>query len=101
MAARDVKSRLKNRPRATESPVGCLYSMLPSDLKLLESLADKFNEKGARINNSEVVRAGLAALKILKEEQWVRVISQLPKCAQNKGRKRSTANPVSESSSIK
>lgn len=101
MAAQDVKSRLKNRPRATESPIGCLYSMLPSDLELLESLADRFNEKGARINNSEVVRAGLAALKILKDEQWVRVISQLPKCAQNKGRKRGTANSNNEPSHMK
>jgi Arc/MetJ-type ribon-helix-helix transcriptional regulator len=84
MAVRDVKTRLKNRPPAIEAPINRLYSMLPSDLELIEALADKFNQKGARINNSEVVRAGLIALQEMKEEQWVNVISRLPKCRQNK-----------------
>ena|ERR1051326_7536243 len=83
MATRDVKTRLKNRPPAIEAPINRLYSMLPSDLELIESLADRFNQKGARINNSEVVRAGLIALKEMKEEEWVNVISRLPKCRQN------------------
>lgn len=84
MAVREVKDRLKNRPPAIEAPINRLYSMLPSDLELIEELADKFNQKGARINNSEVVRAGLIALQEMKEEEWVSVISRLPKCRQNK-----------------
>lgn len=84
MAVREVKNRLKDRPSAIEAPINRLYSMLPSDLELIEALADKFNQKGARINNSEVVRAGLIALQGMKEEEWVGVISRLPKCRHNK-----------------
>lgn len=78
--AKNAESRLKNRPPARENTIPRLYSMLPSDLELVEELAKKFDRKGARISNSEVVRAGLLALDEMDEEEWVDVLSRLPKC---------------------
>lgn len=101
MAAKDVKTRLKNRPPATEATINRLYSMLPSDLELIESLADKFNQKGARINNSEVVRAGLAALQGMEEKDWVDVISQLPRCRHKKERKQTSTKVIQNRSGAK
>ena len=79
MSEKEFKECLKNRRVAKEYSVRKDYTMLPSDAEQLEKLADSFNKHGARINNSEVIRAGLYALKQLKTADALRIICKLPK----------------------
>jgi hypothetical protein len=88
MTIKDAESRLENRPLTSEKPVPRLYSMLSSDRNLLKSLAKKFDRKGARVKDCEVVRAALIALDKMNEEDWVDILSNLPKCAGRWGPKK-------------
>lgn len=81
VAAQKSKAGLKSRPLAAENTIGRLFSVLPADVELIDELAKKFDREGARINNSEVVRAGLMALSEMSNEQWLDLLSRLPKCA--------------------
>lgn len=92
MAVRDAESRLENRPLTNEKPVPRLYSMLSSDRNLLKLLAKKFDRKGARIKDCEVIRAALIALDKMSEEEWVDILSRLPKCAGRWGKKNKDAS---------
>jgi hypothetical protein len=78
---KNVRAGLNDRPLAAENTIGRLFSVLPADVELIENLAKKFDRKGARINNSEVVRAGLMALAGMSNDEWLNLLSRLPKCA--------------------
>ena len=79
MSEKELKECLKSRRVAGEYSVRKDYTMLASDVKQVEKLADSFNKYGARINNSEVIRAGLHALKQLKTADALKIICKLPK----------------------
>jgi hypothetical protein len=79
MSEKELKEGLKSRRITGEYSVRKDYTLLPSDVKEVEKLADKFNKYGARINNSEVIRAGLLALKQLKTTDALRIVCKLPK----------------------
>src|ERR1043165_678430 len=79
MSGKELKECLK-RPRVCEEySVRKDYTPLPSEVEQVEKLADSFNKYGARINNSEVIRAGLLALKQLKATDALRIVCKLPK----------------------
>src|SRR5438105_4197805 len=79
MAEKELKQCLKTRRVAEEYSVRKDYTMLPSDVEQVEKLADSFNKYGARVNNSEVIRAGLHALKQLKTTDALKIVCKLPK----------------------
>ena len=79
MSEKELKEGLKNRRVTDEHSVRKDYTMLPSDAEQVEKLANSFNKYGARINNSEVIRAGLYALKQLKTAEALRIVCKLPK----------------------
>jgi Arc/MetJ-type ribon-helix-helix transcriptional regulator len=79
MSEKGLEERLKRRQIAGEYSVRKDYTMLPSDIEQIEKLANSLNKHGARINNSEVIRAGLQALRQLKTTDALKLVCKLPK----------------------
>lgn len=82
MASNDLRERLKNRPKTDEHSVNGFFTGLQEDLDLLDSLVDRYNEKGARTSKSEVVRVALRVLAGMKDEKALEILCELPKSSQ-------------------
>ncbi len=87
MASKDLKDRLKNRPKTNEHSVKGYFTMLQEDLELLEGLVDRYNEKGARTCKAEVVRVAIRVLDKMLDEKGLEILCGIPKSSQ--GPKRS------------
>lgn len=79
MPANELKERLKRRRIVEEYSVRKDYTMLQADVEQIEQLADRLNKYGARVNNSEVIRAGLYALAQLNPTEALKIVCELPK----------------------
>lgn len=79
MSAKELKERLKRRRISGEYSVRKDYTMLQADVEQVEKIADRLNKFGARVNNSEVIRAGLYALRHLDTLEALRIVCELPK----------------------
>jgi hypothetical protein len=79
MSAKELKERLKRRRISGEYSVRKDYTMLQADVEQVEKMADRLNKFGARVNNSEVIRAGLYALRQLDTLEALRIVCELPK----------------------
>lgn len=82
MTAKDLKDRLKSRPKTNEHSVKGFFTALQEDLDLLDELVDRYNEKGARTRNSEVIRVAIRALAEMKDERVLEILCGLPKSSQ-------------------
>lgn len=79
MSAKELKERLKGRRVTGEYSVRKDYTMLQADVEQIEKLAHRLNKFGARVNNSEVIRAGLYALRQLDTLEALKIVCELPK----------------------
>ncbi|MDQ3817215.1 MAG: hypothetical protein M3362_05935 [Acidobacteriota bacterium] len=79
MPAKELKERLKGRRVTGEYSVRKDYTMLQADVEQIEKLAYRLNKFGARVNNSEVIRAGLYALRQLDTLEALKIVCELPK----------------------
>lgn len=79
MASKDLKERVRNRPKTSEHSVRNGFTMLKSDTDLLQALVDRYNEKGARTCKAEVIRLAIRALAKVPDEKALEILCELPK----------------------
>jgi len=66
------------KPKATQSKViRDSFTMLPSDQESIDDVIEKAMRAGARTNKSEVIRAGIQALKSMNQGDLVNALNKV------------------------